>query len=215
MGRFRWVALPIAVCLCALRASAAEYDFENAEAGKLPPGWSAAKTGEGPGSVWQVTEDQTAPHGPKVLAQVSPEGPRPLFNLCVAGDTSYRDLDLSVQLKAVSGKIDQGGGPVWRYQDPNNYYICRFNPLENNFRVYKVIAGQRTQLATADVTLPADAWLTIRITQTGDQIRCYLNGELKLEARDTAIPATGKIGLWSKADAVTSFDAVQVTAIKP
>jgi len=214
MGRMFWVALTFAVGFGTLPASAAEYDFENAEIAKLPPGWSAAKTGEGPGSVWQVTEDRTAPRGAKVLAQVSSEGPRPLFNLCVADDTSYRDLDLSVQLKSVSGKIDQGGGPVWRYQDQNNYYICRFNPLENNFRVYKVITGKRTELATADLTLPAGAWHTIRITHAGDQIRCYLNGELKLEARDTAIPAAGKIGLWSKADAVTAFDALQVTPFK-
>ncbi|MBI3463297.1 MAG: DUF1080 domain-containing protein [Planctomycetes bacterium] len=212
MGRIVAIALLSAGMLLAPLAS---FDFENGESGKLPPGWAAAKTGEGPGSVWQVNEDPTAPLGAKVLAQVSAEGPRPLFNLCVANDTSYRDLDLSVQLKAVSGKIDQGGGPVWRYQDPGNYYICRFNPLENNFRVYKVIAGQRTQLATADAKLPPGQWLTIRITQSGDRIRCYLNGELKLEARDAALPAAGKIGLWTKADAVTSFDALQVMATQP
>ena len=38
--------------------------------------------------------------------------------------------------------MDQGGGPVWRYQDANNYYIARMNPLEDNYRVYKVVEWQ-------------------------------------------------------------------------
>lgn len=47
--------------------------------------------------------------------------------------------------------IDQGGGVVWRARDSKNYYIARYNPLENNFRVYKVEAGRRVQLGTSDI----------------------------------------------------------------
>ena len=42
----------------------------------------------------------------------------------------------------MKGKLDQGGGLVWRYKDANNYYIARMNPLEDNFRVYKEVAGK-------------------------------------------------------------------------
>lgn len=187
-----------------------QWDFENASVGTLPEGWSATKTGEGPGSVWRVVEDETAPRGTNVLAQTSTEGPRPLFNLCVAEDTNYRDVDLSVSFKAVSGKIDQGGGPVWRYQDADNYYIARMNPLENNFRVYKVVGGKRSQLATSDVDAPAGKWHTIRIVQDADRIRCYLNGKLHLDVKEETFIQAGKIGLWTKADAVTSFDGLKV-----
>lgn len=51
-----------------------EINFEDTKAGGLPKGWSAAKTGEGPGSVWKVVEDDTSPHGKQVLAQSSSEG---------------------------------------------------------------------------------------------------------------------------------------------
>ena len=37
--------------------------LDDAPLGQLPAGWSAAKTGEGPGSVWKVVADATAPHG--------------------------------------------------------------------------------------------------------------------------------------------------------
>ena len=188
----------------------AQWDFEDAPIGRLPEGWSAAKTGQGPGSVWRVIQDETAPAGPKVLAQTSSQGPRPLFNLCVADGTSHRDMDLSVSLKAMAGKIDQGGGPVWRFQDADNYYIARVNPLENNFRVYKVVRGQRTQLATSDVEAPAGKWHTIRIMQDGERIRCWLNGKLHLDVKDDTITKAGKVGLWTKADAVTSFDELKV-----
>jgi hypothetical protein len=35
-------------------------------------------------------------------------------------------------MKAVAGKEDQGGGLVWRAMDSNNYYVARYNPLEDN-----------------------------------------------------------------------------------
>ena len=31
----------------------------------------------------------------------------------------FTDIDLTVTFKAVAGKLDQGGGPVWRYRDAN------------------------------------------------------------------------------------------------
>ena len=131
----------------------------NVPVGELPRDWLAAKTGEGPGSVWKVVEDATAPGG-KALAQTSAEGPKRLFNLCVNDKVKFRDLDVSVAFKAVAGKIDQGGGLVWRYKDHNNYYLARMNPLENNYRVYKVVGGKRTQLATVDLKAAA-GWHTL------------------------------------------------------
>ena len=186
------------------------WNFEDTKAGKLSKGWSTAKTGKGSGSVWKVLEDKTAPSGTKVLAQTSSEGPNRIFNLCVADKSKYSDVDLSVSFKAVQGEIDQGGGPVWRYQDANNYYIARMNPLEDNFRVYKVIEGRRFQLDSAEVEPPAGKWHTIRVVHKGSHIQCYLDGKALLDVKDDSIKDAGKIGLWTKADAVTRFDDLKV-----
>jgi hypothetical protein len=198
--------MQLLVCLAVIAAMPMTWDFEGSPVGELPAGWSAAKTGEGPGSLWKVVDDG----GSKVLAQTSPQGPNPLYNLCIADDTSYRDLTLSVSVMAVKGKIDQGGGLVWRYRDRGNYYIARWNPLETNFRVYKVVDGKRTQLATADVAAAADQWHKIKIDQVGQKIRCYLDGKLHLEAADNTFNQPGKIGLWTKADAQTYFNDLSV-----
>ena len=186
--------------------TASDKTFDSAPIGGLPTGWTVAKTGAGDGSVWKIQEDATSPLGKKVLTQTA-SGPGPLFNLCVADQPRMADVDLTIKLKAHSGKIDQGGGPVWRYQDANNYYIARMNPLENNFRVYKVVDGQRTQLGTAAVEAASGTWHTIRIEHRAHRIQCSLNGKLSLDVTDDSIAKGGQIGFWTKADAVTSFAA--------
>lgn len=193
---------------------AKSWDFEDAVVGKLPAGWAAAKTGSGPGSVWKVLADAPAPSSTKVIAQTSSDGPKPTFNLCVADATSYGDLDMSVVLKAVRGKIDQGGGLLWRSKDADNYYVVRVNPLEANFRLYKVVAGKRTQLASADVEPVERKWQTIRVLHQGDRIRCFLDGRQEIDVKDSTFREPGKIGLWTKADAVTSFDNLSVNEPK-
>lgn len=180
--------------------------FEDAPADKLPEGWSVARTGEGQDSVWKVIEDSAAASGKQVLAQLAAYGPNRVFNLCVCDESNLENPEVSVSVKAVKGRLDQGGGPVWRYQDHNNYYVARVNPLEKNFRVYKVENGRRQQLDSADVEAPAGQWHTIRIVHKGSHIQCYLNGKLQLDVEDGTFTESGRVGLWTKADAVTSFD---------
>jgi hypothetical protein len=148
-----------------------------------------------------------------VFAQTA-AGPRPLFNVCAIDATSYRDLRLTVALKAVDGKIDQGGGVVWRYMDASNYYVARYNPLEENYRLYKVVEGKRMQLATKEgLKAPADEWHTVSIKMKGNAIECSLNGTKHLEAKDDSLTKAGQIGLWTKADAQTYFDKVEAKPI--
>src|SRR5437899_6481289 len=104
--------------------------FTKDSLGQLPPGWTAAKTGTGEGSVWKIVADDTAPSKSGVALAQTAESPSGVFNICVAEDTSFTDVELIVAFKALRGKNDQGGGFVWRYQAANNYYICRMNPLE-------------------------------------------------------------------------------------
>jgi hypothetical protein len=188
------------------------FHFDKEDVGKLPKGWKAAQTGKGEGSVWKVMADATAPSKSGLVLAQTAESPSALFNLCVADDTSYKDVEVSVAFKAVKGANDQGGGIVWRYQDANDYYIARMNPLEDNFRVYKVVAGKRIQLATKeDLKAPVGTWHTLTITMVGDHIECSLDGKKCLEAKDDTFTKTGRVGLWTKADAQSYFDDFKVS----
>jgi len=185
------------------------FTFDENPAGQLPAGWSNQKTGKGTLGKWAVLVDSTAPSKPHVLAQTSKENFGYHFNLAVVENSNYSDLEIELKFKAVDGQEDQGGGPVWRYQDANNYYICRANPLESNFRVYKVINGNRKQLQSANVEIPAHVWHSLKITNQGNHIQCWYDGKLYLDVTDNTFKS-GKVGLWSKADAVTYFDNFEI-----
>jgi hypothetical protein len=186
--------------------------FTRDDLGKIPAGWTAAKTGKGEGSVWKVVADDTAPSKSGFALAQTAASPRALFNLCVAEENNYKDLEVRVAFKAVRGKIDQGGGLVWRYQDLNNYYVARMNPLEDNYRVYKVVDGKRIQLGTREgLKVPAGEWHVLKVAQTGDHIECFLDGKKELDVKDDTFPKAGWVGLWTKADARTYFDDLKVT----
>jgi hypothetical protein len=213
----RRLSLAFIVALTCSAAPAADdkpfgFHFTKDDVGKLPKGWKAAKTGQGEGSVWKVVADDTAPSKTGLVLAQTAESPTAVFNLCVADDTSFKDVEISVMFKAVKGKLDQGGGVVWRYQDADNYYIARMNPLEDNFRVYRVVGGKREQLQTKEeIKVPAGEWHTIKVKMAGDQMECFLDGKKYLDAKDDTFTKAGKVGLWTKADAQSYFDSFAAT----
>jgi hypothetical protein len=189
--------------------------FEKADLGKVPKGWAAAQTGKGVGSAWKLVADDSAPTSRGVALAQTAASPKSMFNLCVVEQPQFKDLEVKVDFKAMQGKEDQGGGIAWRYQDADNYYVVRANPLEDNFRLYKVIQGKRIQLAAAEnLDIPAKKWHTIQVKHVGDKIECSLNGKKLLEAKDGAIAAAGRVGLWTKADAQTHFDMLMARELK-
>lgn len=192
------------------RIAAGFWGFNADRAGAAPPGWSFRETHPGTSiGRWQIAPDETSPSRPNVL-NLTTHNKDQTFNLALVEKTSFKDGDLEVRIRANSGREDQGGGLVWRCKDENNYYVCRMNPLESNFRVYKIVGGKRHQLDSADLDLSAGKWYRMRATMERDRIVCYLNGKKRLEARDESIQAAGMIGLWTKADASSSFDDLVV-----
>jgi hypothetical protein len=142
--------------------------FDKGKVSEMPPGWKAAVTGTGAKeSVWKLVEDKTAPGGPLALFQTS-KSPDTAFNVCIAEDGGkYKDVDISVSIKAIAGDKDQGGGVLWRAKDKDNFYIVRFNPLENDLWLYKTVGGERMSLKKADANGKSGKWDTIRVVHVG------------------------------------------------
>jgi len=180
--------------------------------GQLPQKFHAALTGSGSESKWAVTADASAPSKPNVVAQTSTDKTDYRFPLLISDEGSFRDLDLSVRFKAVSGTIDRAAGLVFRLRDPNNYYIVRANALENNYRLYHVVNGRRSQFAGANLKVTSGEWHELRVEAVGNRITCYYDGNKKIEGTDDTFKDAGKIGLWTKADSVTYFDDLKATA---
>lgn len=190
------------------------WNFDRDEHGKMPNGFSNQLTGKGDLGKWEVIKDDTAPSISNVIAQTSQKYYGYHFSMAIDDKEIYDDFELIVKFKSVKGREDQGGGPVWRYQDNNNYYIARANPLENNYRVYKVVNGNRIQMDSAGLKMTSGEWHTIKIIARKDLIQCFYDGQPCLEVKDNTFQKAGKIGLWTKADAVTYFDDLEVMPIK-
>ncbi len=187
------------------------YNFDSDTAGKPPAKFSSARTGRGTEGIWVVLQDPTAPSKPNVLAQTSTDTTDYRFPLAILEEGSHQDVAVAVKFKAVGGKVDEAGGIVFRYQDPNNYYVARANALEDNYNLYHVIAGRRRQLAGTHLRVTPNQWHALRVEMVANQIKCYYDGALKITARDDTFKGPGKVGLWTKADSVTYFDDLEVS----
>ncbi len=132
---------------------------------------------------------------------------RGVFNLCWTNEVQFHEGEIAVFLRAQSGKIDQGGGPIWRVQDRNNYYIARYNPLEQNVSAYYVEDGKRVMLGYTGTLDLKDGWHLLKVSHRGERIRVFLDGDMKLMVNaGDYLPQKGGVGLWTKADAATAFD---------
>lgn len=194
-------------------------NFDSTAVGTVPDGWSVAMTHTGGAPKWQVLKDETAPSRPNVFAQISSDKTGGRFPLAVYDKASSADGSISVRFKSVSGTEDQAAGLVWRYRDPDNYYIVRANALEDNVVLYKLEGGKRISLApkgTAANTygvkhrVPKETWCTLKVTFRGKLFTVFFDGKQIFEVEDSTFTGAGKVGLWTKADSVTYFDDFQI-----
>lgn len=174
------------------------WNFDKDKVGEIAPGFTG-EVGE-----WKVVADETAPGKGQVLAQLA-KNEDSVLNLALVKDSSAKQVDVSVKFKAVAGKEDQGGGVVWRAKDAKNYYLCRYNPLEENLRVYKVVDGKRTVLESIDIE-HKDGWHSLRAQTRNERITVFYDDEARSSILNDTFMDAGMVGLWTKADAQTYFD---------
>jgi hypothetical protein len=159
---------------------------------------------------WAVAEDGSSPSTPNLVRQSGSFG-NPDFPRVVVKDLDFDNLAVSVRCRAESGDTDQACGLMFRFQDSDNYFITRANALEGNVRLYRVVDGVREQFASADLDVTANDWHTLSATARGAELTVSWDDQQVIAASDSTF-ASGKIGLWTKADSVTAFDDLQATA---
>lgn len=199
----------------AFLASAAEVNFRRDKPGTVPKGWVVDMTHEGGAPKWEIVEDPSAPPPSGVLAQTSDDKTSGRFPLAIYQKAAFTDGAVSVRFKPMAGERDQAAGIVWRYKDPDNYYIVRANALENNVVLYKVEGGKRISLepkGTPSKTygvkhkVPKQTWSALKVEFLGASFHVYFDEKKIMEVVDNTFSGAGKVGLWTKADSVTYFD---------
>ena len=126
------------------------------------------------------------------------------------------DLELSVKFKMIGGTLDRCAGLLFNVKPNGDYLTVRFNGTEDNVVLWKFVNGVRSQVrrGTKAVPLELGTWNELRVVTKGANVKAYLNGELMIDENWTSA-ISGKVGLWSKTDSMTEFDAFTVTPEKP
>jgi len=175
-------------------------------------GWISAYTNiEGASPSWKITNAKNNSSSPSVFQLLKTDAHGSEFNLCYTKKITFLNGTISVKFRANSGHEDQGGGIVWRVQDNNNYYIARYNPLEDNLCIYYVKNAHRRLLNSATVMLDSEDWHSMKIVQHDNHYKVYLDSKNIFQGDDTAFTNAGGVGVWTKADALTSFKKFKVT----
>jgi hypothetical protein len=201
-------ALWLMVASMNAQAWAQAVTFDADSVGSAPKGWILTMTGRGTPR-WTVEKDDTAPSGGLVLKQSG----KATYPVALKEGTSIRDGFVEVKFKPISGSEDRAGGIVWRAKDANNYYVVRANALEDNVVLYKTANGVRSPLDLVGkkggygvkTAVPANRWHTLRVELAGSRFTVSFNGTALFEVEDGTFADGGMVGLWTKADSVTSF----------
>ena len=127
------------------------------------------------------------------------------------GVEDFRNGEISVRFKGISGRIDQGAGILFNLQPNGDYLTVRANPLENNVVLWKFEKGKRSSVVwIRNTPTPTRQWHDLKVRIAGAKIEGYLNGKRFLE-HTWSEPISGRVGLWSKADSYVFFDDYTVT----
>ncbi len=204
------IGIILLVIVAAEARQSRTWDFEMNPVDKAPNDFSFGRTGSGRMGRWVVRTEEDAPSGTHVLAQIDTDATDFRFPMAVAEQPILADVRLSVRCKPEAGKVDRACGLVVRYQDENNYYLTRANALEQNVQFYKVVDGQRQQLASWHGPVASGAWQQLQIQADGEHFVISWDGQQVMEVADQTFREAGKVGVWTKADSVTAFDDLTV-----
>ncbi len=191
---------------------AVEIDIAAMPSGQPPAGFEFARTGKGAPAQWAVVDDPTAAKG-RAIAQIGKDATDYRFPLAIYQSISAKNVEVALRFKPVSGRTDQAGGIAVRLASPNDYYVVRANALEDNVRFYRVVKGNREQIAGASAKVKSGQWHTLTLKADGDRFTVAFDGKQLFTTEDKTFAAAGKIALWTKADSVTHFEAIAVTPL--
>lgn len=190
------------------------WTFDNDPPETLPSGFQVGTLFDGrTAGEWKVIETVQAKSQPRVLGQLMGKGAEHAYKTVLMRGTQASNLELQVSLLPIEGKADMGGGLIWRATDDRNYYLTRANPLEQNIRIYRVVKGVRHMLKNFDHVIDVRQWHTLRVITKGCQVQVFFDDKPVFDLCDQTFTA-GRVGLWTKSDAVTYFDDLKLQLVR-
>jgi hypothetical protein len=159
---------------------------------------------------WAIVGDADAPSAPGVYRQDSrysgSDTPRVLVS-----DLVFRDLAAHVRCRPDAGVAAEGCGLVFDARGSDDYLVARADAIDHTVRLVRVQAGEEREIASAPALVTPHVWHELALRTRGERIAVDWDGVRVVEAVEWT-RGGGKIGLATSADAVSSFDDLEVVA---
>ncbi|MGA2787108.1 MAG: hypothetical protein ABSF60_06230 [Verrucomicrobiota bacterium] len=207
-----WLALALPVAGAEIKI-----DFGDVATNQVPAGFHAALAGGGRPGEWKIVMDEVppllAPLSPQapvvtrraVVAQTGTDAADERFPMLIYDGETFQDFNLTTRFKIVGGTVEQMAGVVFRFQNESNFYVIRASALGRNMRFYKVVNGIRSDPIGPEMDIATNLWHVLAVQCQGNQVTCWLDGRLLMPTLHDNSFATGKIGFWTKSDAISHF----------
>ncbi len=195
-------------------------NFDDLAAGQSPTNFHPALAGSGAPGDWKIVMDAAPPtlapltskaeqtagiFNHSVLAQLSQDPTDEHFPMFIYDGQTFKDFKLTTRFKIVSGLAEQMAGVVFRFQNASNFYVLRASALGHNVRFYKVVNGIRSDPLGPGLDVATGVWHSLAVQCLGDQITCWYDGQPLMNTLNDSTFSAGKIGFWTKSDAVSYF----------
>jgi hypothetical protein len=119
--------------------------------------------------------------------------------------------EVVVRFKTLTTDGDQAAGIVFRYKDPQNYYVIVASAKDESCALYRVKRGKHKIIDSQDIIVSPLSWHKLHITFVQEKFTAFVDGELALGAKDSSFKDPGRIGLWFKSDSQVAFDDFRVS----
>ena len=118
----------------------------------------------------------------------------------------FADGEIQVDFRLIGGASDQFAGILFGLNDDGNHYAYRYNTKDGDTALWRVVDGARERIHHGGVHLeiPMGEWRTLRMRVNGAGITGWVDETQTLQFTLPSAP-TGRVGLWSKADAITDY----------
>ena len=149
--------------------------------------------------------------------------PRPVFAKNSAPATAFplavvRSVEgfsggaLQVRFKLIAGPSDQTAGLAFAIGPTADYFYVRYNTKDGNVAVWEFVDGARRVLAhgTEHAQLPLNVWHRLSVRVDGRRVQGAVAGTSLAVAHELPREVSGRVGFWTKRDAVSAFTDLRV-----
>jgi hypothetical protein len=127
-------------------------------------------------------------------------------------DTS-ENFEIGLHLALTSDTAE--GEVALRLRTPRDYYAVRVDGRASKVSFSRVIAGRSFAIASAERSLGAHAWHSLRVRAQGNRFTVTLDDDWLFTAYDATLQQPGPLAVWTGTDRGVEFDRIAVTPLAP